>query len=240
MISIVTGTLNRAHLLKDFLENTIGSSKKIELVLVDGGSTDGTIQFIKALDHPRIKLIEVGKRSSYPHFMNLGIRNAKYEYVCQWNDDVLLTNKWDDVIAELDDSGMYIFNWKYGTKQDLHNPEWHKGDQHAQGWFLSNSKKSDGSGDICVNYGIYHKDVYRDLGLYDNQFKYYASDGDMAERVWHSKKYKIKTLRHIKVLAYSDTPKVAVHFHDDFDIYHKNIARYKHGMFESDTVEKLV
>lgn len=240
MISIVTGTLNRAHLLKGFLENTIGSCKEIELVLVDGGSTDGTVELIKSLNHPRVKLIEVGKRSSYPHFMNLGIKNAKYDYICQWNDDVLLTNRWDDILSELDDSGMYIFNWKYGKKEDFHNPNWLEGDQHSQGWFLSNSKKEDGSGDICVNYGIYHKDVYRKLGMYDYQFKYYASDGDMAERVWHSNQFKIKTLRNIKVLALSDTPKVAVHFNDDFDIYHRNISRYKQGIFESDTVEKLV
>jgi|TARA_R110002020_G_scaffold279548_1_gene495234 glycosyltransferase involved in cell wall biosynthesis len=238
-ISIVTGTLNRRHLLWDLIQNTVDSDPRLELILVDGGSTDGTVEAIKALNHPRIKLIEVGKRSSYPHYMGLGIKNASYDYICQWNDDVLLVNDWRDVMNRLDGSGMYIFNWKYGTKEDFNNPEWLAGDQHSQGWFLSNSKKEDGSGDICVNYGIYHKKVYRELGMYDNQFRYYAADGDMAERTWHSKKFKIKTLRHIKVLALSDTPKVAVHFQDDFEIYHRNIQAYKKGIYDFPTVEKL-
>mgnify|MGYP003153550128 FL=1 len=238
-ISIVTGTLNRRHLLWDLIQNTVEANSKLELILVDGGSDDGTIEAIKALNHPQIKLIEVGQRSSYPHYMALGIKNASYDYICQWNDDVLLVNDWQQVLNKLDDSGVYIFNWKYGTKNDLQNPSWLAGEQHSQGWFLSNSKNEDGSGDICVNYGIYHKDVYRELGMYDNKFRYYAADGDMAERVWHSKKFKIKTLRNIKVLALSDTPKVAVHFQDDFEIYHNNIQSYKKGIFNSPTVEKL-
>ena len=60
MISIVTGTLNRLELLKKVIENTVGSSNLIELVLVDGGSTDGTIEYLRSLNHPQIKLIEVG------------------------------------------------------------------------------------------------------------------------------------------------------------------------------------
>ena len=67
MLSIVTGTLNRVNLLPKIIKNTVDSNNKLELVLVDGGSTDGTIDYIKKLNHPRIKLIEVGGRSSYPH-----------------------------------------------------------------------------------------------------------------------------------------------------------------------------
>ena len=59
MISIITGTLNRGPLLPKLIENTVEANDKLELVLVDGGSTDGTIEYIKEENHPRIKLIEV-------------------------------------------------------------------------------------------------------------------------------------------------------------------------------------
>ena len=45
MVSIVTGTLNRLHLLTKIIQNTVNSSDKLELVLVDGGSSDGTIEY---------------------------------------------------------------------------------------------------------------------------------------------------------------------------------------------------
>ncbi len=230
MISVVTGTLNRKFLLESLIANTVGAYEFLELILVDGGSTDGTIEYIQELNHPRIKLIEVGGRSSYPHYMNLGIQSASHDYICQWNDDVLLVNRWEDVVDELDDSGVYIFNWKYGTASQADDESWLAGNRHNHNWFLSNTKADDGSGDICVNYGIYHKKVFQELGMYDLKFNYYYADGDMAERVWFSKKFKIKTLRNIKVLALSDTPKVAMHFDDDRGKYDYNLLLYQNNM----------
>ena len=73
-ISIVTGTLNRKPYLTTLLNNTVWADHRIELVLVDGGSTDGTIELMEHLSNveSRIKFIQVGERSSYPHYMNLG------------------------------------------------------------------------------------------------------------------------------------------------------------------------
>ena len=116
MISIVTGTYNRKDLLEGLIKNTVDASERLELVLVDGGSTDDTVEYIKDLNHPRIKLVKVGERSSYPHFMNLGIRNASHELVAQWNDDVLLKNDWEDVFAEIDGNDFYIFSWSIGDR----------------------------------------------------------------------------------------------------------------------------
>ena len=53
-ISIVTGTLNRLNFLDGLIQNTVGSDERLELILVDGGSTDGTIQFLEELNHPRV------------------------------------------------------------------------------------------------------------------------------------------------------------------------------------------
>ena len=43
-ISIISGTLNRKENIKRLVENTIQKYDFLELVLVDGGSTDGTIE----------------------------------------------------------------------------------------------------------------------------------------------------------------------------------------------------
>ena len=236
MISIVTGTLNRRHMLERLVINTVGSSDRVELVLVDGGSNDGTVEYIKQLNHPRIKLIEVGGRSSYPHYMNLGIRNASHDLVCQWNDDVLLVNSWDEIIAELeDDIDFYLFNWKYGDLADFKNEDWLEGNGQPNRWFICNTKDESG-GDIVMNYGIYNKKIFEEIGMYDPKFNYYYADGDMSERAWYFG-FKVKTLRDIKVISLN-TNKMAVHFSDDKMKYDHNMSLYKNNILP-DTLEYL-
>jgi len=187
MISIVTGTLNRLELLKHVINNTVDGSDLVELVLVDGGSTDGTIEYLKSLNHPRIKLIEVGGRSTYPHYMNLGIKNASYEFIAQWNDDILLCNSWDDVIKELDDSDYYMFPWLRGSLESFLSD---KNQFLNQPYILF---------DGCMNFGIYKKDVFRKIGMYDSQFQYYWCDSDMTERCMRFQ-LKRKECKNIRVM----------------------------------------
>ena len=163
MISVVTGTLNRLKFLPLIIENTVGSNEELELVLVDGGSNDGTIDFIKSLNHDRIKLVEYGKRSYYWHYMNLGIKESKHEWICQWNDDVILETGWNNIIKEItkeDHSDFYLFSWM----------------ENNQYVIIENDLE------LVMNHGLYNKKIFRDIGMYDTSYKYYFCDGDMSFR----------------------------------------------------------
>lgn len=234
MISIVTGTLNRGPFLPRLIKNTVDANDKLELVLVDGGSKDGSIEYIKELNHPRIKLIEVGGRSHYPHYMNLGIINSSHEIVCQWNDDVILANDWEEVFSEIDDEhDFYLFNWKEGSYKDIKNPEWLSGNDHANNWFMVNEKPD---GEIVMNYGLYKKKIFRSIGMYNSEYRYYCADGDMADRAY-TFGYKVKTLRNIKVCSLK-ADKQAEHYEGDEEIYKKNLNLYKNKILP-DTIEFL-
>lgn len=210
MISIVTGTLNRLKYLKNVIENTIDSNKKIELVLVDGGSTDGTIEYLKEIDNPQIKLIEFGRRSYYWDYMNLGIKNSKFEYICQWNDDVILENSWDEVINEIDSThDMYLFSWLESKSK----------------YVIYDTNK-----EFVLNYGIYNKKIFREIGMYNNSYKYYYCDGDMSFRA-KSFGYNYKKLNNIKCkpltqhnekIAFIDNNQVEMKNYFDFLELYKN------------------
>jgi glycosyltransferase involved in cell wall biosynthesis len=216
-ISVVTGTLNRRSFLPGLIENTVGGDERIELVLVDGGSNDGSLEYLRELKNPRIRLIEVGHRSSYPHFMNAGVRAATHEWICQWNDDVLLLTPWRKVFDALDESMVYLFAWRKEKKRRF---GFHR-------WNLVNTKKADGSGEIVMNYGIYHKDVFRIIGLYNNAFHFYCADGDMAQRAWHFG-YAVKNLPGIHVLCRAGAAKSRNYdITEDWDRYQSFIDRYK-------------
>ena len=239
MISIVTGTLNRKSFLPDLIKNTVDANDKLELVLVDGGSTDGTIEYIKNLNHPNIKFIEVGSRSTYPHFMNLGIKNSKYEFICQWNDDVLLVNDWSEVISELDNEhDFYLFNWKYGNNSDINNEEWITGKNHPnqknKGWCIVDEYES--IGEIIMNYGIYNKKIFREIGMYNSEFQYYFADGDMSRRAFLFG-YKYKNLSNIKVCSL-ETEKRANYDNFGEGIYNRCHDEYK-NKFLNPNIELL-
>ncbi len=195
MISIVTGTLDRVLLLPKIIENTLDQSDQLELVLIDGGSTDGTQDYIRSLNHPRIKLIEIGHRSNYGHYMNLGIEISKYEWICQWNDDVLLHNPWTDVFKLLDDPyDLFIFDWY----RDL-PPEQVYPPGIELSYFFCNLDKPKGTYGRCLSFGLYRKDVFRKIGMFDEKtFMYYMADSDMTERAFHFD-YRIKACSNIRV-----------------------------------------
>lgn len=240
MISIVTGTLNRCNLLENLIRNTVNSNDKLELILVDGGSSDGTLDYIKNLNHPRIKLIEVGKRSSYPHFMNLGIENATYEWVCQWNDDVLLSNDWNEVLSELDDEHMfYLFNWKYGSETDINNPRWLSGEDSShsnRGFCILDAYSTHNA--IVMNYGIYNKKIFREIGMYNPEYQYYYADGDMSLRAYLFG-YKYKALSNIKVCSLNWVEKTAIQTANSLEIYNDYHEQYKNKIL-SNKIQKLI
>ena len=45
--------------------------------------------------------------------------NSKFDFICQWDDDALLINEWDDVL-ELNTNiyDFHLFNWKLGNLED--------------------------------------------------------------------------------------------------------------------------
>ena len=241
-ISIVTGTLNRAEYLESLVANTVESDDRIELVLVDGGSIDGTIEFIETfINHPRIKFIKHGERSSYPHYMNLGIKNASHELVCQWNDDVLMTDSWQKVFDSIDsEHDAYLFNWKEGRLDDIADEQWLKCDHiRDNGWIIINNADyaypqmaGEQQGEIVMNYGIYKKDVFRKFGLYNSAYGYYCADGEMAMRSYYQG-CKFKSLLDVKVCVLP-AEKRAIMYNEDVQRYYKDCSNYVNGQFEQE------
>ena len=218
-ISIILGTLNRKHLLPGLIENTADRCENIELIIADGGSTDGTLEYLKSLKHPRIKLIEIGHTSSYPNFMNIALSASNYEWICQWTDDSYLIQSWEEVMDQLDESDFYLFTWKWGNKNNLKDPEWLKCDKResedCNGWKLYTKEYS--GGDIVLNMGIYRKQIFRDIGMYSEAFNFWCADGDMSERAYNFG-YKPKILDKIQVLVH-DEPSRATSLQDDYNIF---------------------
>lgn len=90
VLSIVTGTYNRLGLLRRMLDSarmTIPPTIPYEFVIIDGGSTDDTLPYLRAQSD--VVLIEHGQlRGAIKAFCD-GARMAHGEYVLLANDDVV-------------------------------------------------------------------------------------------------------------------------------------------------------
>jgi glycosyltransferase involved in cell wall biosynthesis len=88
-ISVVTGTYNRLNFLQNLVESirtSISNSAPYEIVIVDGGSKDGTIKWCK--EQLDIVLIEHKKLLGAVKAFNDGARAARGRYVILANDDI--------------------------------------------------------------------------------------------------------------------------------------------------------
>ena len=84
-ISIVVPILNEERYIRIFLDSIISSDfdkSKMEVLLIDGGSSDKTVEIIREhqKDYPFLKLLHNPKKI-VPVAMNIGIREAKGEYI---------------------------------------------------------------------------------------------------------------------------------------------------------------
>lgn len=82
-ISVIMPCLNMARYIEECMESIIHQTlENIEIIVVDAGSTDGTLDILEEYLHKdhRIKLFRSEKKS-YGHQVNLGIINALGEYI---------------------------------------------------------------------------------------------------------------------------------------------------------------
>tara|TARA_B100000965_G_scaffold383630_1_gene383086 strand:- start:166 stop:906 length:741 start_codon:yes stop_codon:yes gene_type:complete len=226
-ISIVSGTLNRKDNVERLIKNTIDKYDFLELVLVDGGSTDGTIDYVKSLNYENLVFLNYGKRSSYSHFMNLGIRNTSNEFICIWDDDALLINSWTEVLNVINSNkyDFYIFNWKLGNDINLmQDRQWLEGNDHSNDWNLVDETKNIPPGLVTMNYGIFDKQIFREIGMNNTRFDFWYADNDLSNRA-HLFGYKHKSLRDIKVFV-KNSEKNRKYRKKDLKIFQSNLKKY--------------
>ena len=89
LISIITPVLNRVELIGAALDSVCrGGAVPTEHLVVDGGSTDGTVSLLRS--RPGIRLVEAPGTGIYDA-LNLGLQAARGDIMCLLNSDDLLS-----------------------------------------------------------------------------------------------------------------------------------------------------
>ncbi|MCR5497814.1 MAG: glycosyltransferase [Paludibacteraceae bacterium] len=123
MISIITAIFNQLPMNRMFYDSIVkNTDSEFELIIVDNGSTDGSIEFFKSLGN-NVRVIENDGNYSYPYCQNEGIKVARGDVFAFLNNDILLSPHWDSRLLQiLGKDGYHILslasNDRMATKEE--------------------------------------------------------------------------------------------------------------------------
>ena len=106
-VSILMPSLNVASYIRQSIESVVSQSlKDIEIICIDAGSTDGTLDIIEEYASADSRLTVIySDRRSYGYQMNLGIEAAKGEYIgIVETDDYVDTNMYESLYTLASDT----------------------------------------------------------------------------------------------------------------------------------------
>jgi hypothetical protein len=120
-LSIIILNWNTKELLSQCLKS-LGGEKETEIIVVDNGSVDGSVEMVKK-DFPEVKLIQNKENLGFSKGNNVGIKEAKGDYLMLLNSDTIVKKgalqklvSFLDSHPEVDIVGPKLLN-KDGTNQ---------------------------------------------------------------------------------------------------------------------------
>lgn len=193
LVSIIIVNFNGRHLLPTCLEAVNHQSySNIEVIIVDNGSTDGSVEYL-CENHPNMNLLALERNLGFTGGNIAGLAQARGEWIVLLNNDALLCTDWLQImlaametnsnlgmaasrliIAEtrlLDAAGDAFTTAFSGTKI---------GELRDQDEFATRQEVPG----ACAAAVIYRRDMLDDVGFLDEDFFLNHEDTDLNMRAW--------------------------------------------------------
>ena len=172
LITVVTPTLNGIRYLQDCIESVRGqesSNVEVEHIVVDGGSTDGTVEAAEA----RGCTVIIGRDDGIFDAINKGSFRASGQLLgVLGSDDMLQPGALDAVAWRYQQDGR---RWLVGGGRWLDGEGRPRGDIAAPPtWITVPMLGSLGWMYLQHNATYVHRDLFQELGGYDKSFRYYG------------------------------------------------------------------
>ncbi len=182
-VSVIIRTFNRAPFLRRAIDSVLGGTfEDFELIVVDGGSSDGTLELLaEYTGDARVRVIS-SPRNVPAHSFNLGLAAARGKYVSELDsDDEYVPQTLERQVAFLEshpECALAISYYRvidgdgkpYGTMPEVRHGEFDR----------NNLLRTSGAGAART----WHRCALEELGGFDaERFPWYAEDYDLLLRV---------------------------------------------------------
>ena len=193
LVSVIIVNWNQRQLLDKCL-GLFGKQtlQNIEILLVDNGSTDGSVAYVR--EHfPNVHVIALPENRGFAGGNNVGIRAARGEYIALLNNDAQPEPQWLEALVHaleahpevgfcaskmlraddprvIDTAGDLFYDYGVGGKRGM---------DQLDGPEFSRTEYVFGA---CAGAAIYRRAMLEDIGLFDEDFFLYGEDIDLSFR----------------------------------------------------------
>jgi GT2 family glycosyltransferase len=194
LVCCVIPNWNGIDSIGDALASLEAQTQKSTIIVVENGSTDGSIEFIEK-NYPDVVLLKQPKNLGFAEGVNVGIRYANNEgadAVALFNNDAIANKDWlKHLVDRLDsNSKIGIVTCKFMKTSNEYLDS--TGDQYTS-WGLpyprgrreSNTNKYDDDNYVFGASGgasLYRTKMLKEIGLFDKDFFAYYEDIDVSFR----------------------------------------------------------
>jgi len=180
----------------DSLDKAFKVGDGFEVVVVDNGSEDGSDEIVKKREsNGHIRLISLDRNTGFSYAVNRGIEASRTEYVLLLNNDITVE---EDFVFELEkaisqDESIFSVN---SVMRQMADPSYLDGlgDYYcALGWayaaykgkkteYVRKLPKGKKIFSACGGASIYRKNVFEEIGMFDEEHFAYLEDVDIGYR----------------------------------------------------------
>jgi GT2 family glycosyltransferase len=192
-VTVVVPNWNGKRFLDTCLTSLRNQSlRDFETVLVDNGSTDGSVEFVRR-NFPEVRIIPMERNQGFSAAVNVGIQAVEAEHVALLNNDTEADPRWLEALVHAaerhPEAGFFATKLVDYYERRLLDGAGDALRLSGLPYRLGHGERDRGQFDTpgyvfaaCGAAALYRREMLDEVGLFDEDFVSYCEDGDLSFR----------------------------------------------------------